>query len=147
MHLLCDNTLKCTFLCEKKHLKKIRKEEKYAIAPQWWQWKEGTSKGGRTVFVLLLSAVKSVWVSSLCRLWLRQPPVAPMWRDYRSLHISLRSVLQSQLVFVTSPSKILAVTTETWSDPWTFFPFFPLNNLLFKRRKIYILFILKKSFP
>ena len=30
----------------------------------------------------LLSAVKSVWVSSLHRLWLRQPPVAPLWRTH-----------------------------------------------------------------
>ena len=37
---------------------------------------------GRDVFFFLLSAVKSGWVSSLRRLWLRQPPVAPLWRAH-----------------------------------------------------------------
>ena len=37
---------------------------------------------GEGRFFFLLSAVKSGWVSSLRRLWLRQPPVAPLWRAH-----------------------------------------------------------------
>ena len=55
-------------------------------------------KRGRAVF-FQLSAVESVWVSSLRRLWLRQPTVAPLWHAHGArlsqLTHQLRTVLQS----------------------------------------------------